>query len=421
MAAVNGLVAVTIGSMVANLCSYLVHLPASRWLGPGSYGEFAALLQLSLVFAVPSLALQNVVARQVVRGDDPAGLRRLGLRVAAGSAVLAAAATPVAAATLHTSVAAAAAALVSAPALVLLAAEQGLLQGARRFRRLATVLALSGLAKVAPTVPVLALGGGAGGALAAMAVGAAVSAGAARVLAGGTHAGGHAAVPGRAGAPDRAGARSVLQASGIQLVLVGFTSVDLLLARPVLGAAAAGTYALGAVVTKAAFWLPQAVGVVFYPRLASPAASRRALESVLVILGSLTVVCAAGAAVCAPLATALAGHAYAPVQRWLWLFAVDGGALATLQGVLLYAIAAHRARISGVAWCGLIVEVIALAALVHTVGGMITVAAACAVATTLIAVAAALVPVDRCHDRTQRTRTPCNRTQRRRTQRRRTR
>ena len=33
-----------------------------------SYGEFAALLQLSLILAVPALALQTVVARQVVRG-----------------------------------------------------------------------------------------------------------------------------------------------------------------------------------------------------------------------------------------------------------------------------------------------------------------------------------------------------------------
>ena len=88
--------------MAANLCSYLVHLPASRWLGPAGYGEFAALLQLSLILAVPALALQTVVARQVVRGAGAAQMRALGYRIALGAGVLALVAVPLAAAGLHT-------------------------------------------------------------------------------------------------------------------------------------------------------------------------------------------------------------------------------------------------------------------------------------------------------------------------------
>ncbi|MDF0529883.1 polysaccharide biosynthesis protein [Tsukamurella sp. 8F] len=381
MAAVNGLVVVTVGSMIANLCSYLVHLPASRWLGPGPYGEFATLLQLSLVFAVPSLALQTVVARQVVRGAGARQLRRLAAQVAAGALVLAALAVPIAAVALHTSIAATAAALAQAPVLVLLAAEQGLLQGARRFRRLAVVLAVAGVAKVAPTVPVLAVGGGAGGGLAAMTCGAAVAAILARTAVG------------AAGEGHGAGTTviAVLSASGVQLVLIAFTSIDLLLSRPVLGPTAAGTYALGAVATKVAFWLPQAVGVVFYPHLASPERSRGALRTVLTVLVSLTVLCAAGAAVCAPVATMLAGNGYAPVQPWLWLFAVDGGLLAVMQGVLLYAIAAERTRIALFAWAGFAVEAALLLTVPHTVGAMIAVSASCVgVTAAACAVAAAL-------------------------------
>lgn len=386
MAPVNGLVVVTIGSMVANLCSYLVHLPASRWLGPAPYGEFASLLQLSVLFAVPSLALQSVVARQTVHGAAAPAQRRLGLQVAAGALVLAVLGTPLAAWALHTSVTAAAAGLAMAPVLVLAAAEQGILQGSRRFTRLAVVLAFSGVAKVAPAVPAvpaLALGGGAGGALAAMTGGAAATALLARCLAGT----GVERRDQRDAAPD---AWSVLSASWVQLVLIAFTSVDLLLSRPVLGVAAAGTYALGAVATKAAFWLPQAVGVVFYPQLSSPDASRRALRMVLTILTTLTALCAVGAAVCAPLATLLAGRAYAPVQGWLWLFAVDGGALATMQGVLLYAIAARRPHISWAAWAGLAVEIAALLTIPHAVGPMIAVAATCAVGTATAVAALAL-------------------------------
>src|SRR5690242_9185690 len=49
---------VAVGSMVANVCAYFVHLPASRWLSPDQYGEFAVLLQATLVLGVPALAIQ---------------------------------------------------------------------------------------------------------------------------------------------------------------------------------------------------------------------------------------------------------------------------------------------------------------------------------------------------------------------------
>src|SRR5699024_3821835 len=60
----TGAGAVTAGSLIANVAAYLLHLPASRWLGPEGYGAFAALLSAQLLVAVPSLALQAVVARE---------------------------------------------------------------------------------------------------------------------------------------------------------------------------------------------------------------------------------------------------------------------------------------------------------------------------------------------------------------------
>ncbi|BDH55368.1 polysaccharide biosynthesis protein [Tsukamurella sp. PLM1] len=367
--------------MVANLCSYLVHLPASRWLGPSGYGEFAVLLQLSLILAVPALALQTVVARQVVRGAGAAEMRALGYRIAVGSGLLAAALVPLAAVGLHTRPGTAAAALAAAPALVVLAVEQGLLQGARRFGRLAALLGVAGLGKLAFTVPGLLLGPGP--ALLGTTVGALVAAGIGRALAGSSGDGAPAGAGdagGDAGGGERAGVRAVLGASSVQLVLVVFASLDLLLARPVLGPAAAGTYALGAVAAKVAFWLPQAVGVVFYPHLATPEHSTRALRTVAGLLTGLGLACVAGAAVCAPLATLLAGDEYRPVQGWLWLFAAQGALLALLQGLLLYAIAVERTRMALFAWAVVGIEAAVLLTWPRTVGEMITAAALCALA-----------------------------------------
>ena len=75
--AVAGMTMVTAGAMTASLASYLLHLPASRWLGPAGYGEFASLLAAQLVLAVPALALQTVVARETVHGSGIDELRSI--------------------------------------------------------------------------------------------------------------------------------------------------------------------------------------------------------------------------------------------------------------------------------------------------------------------------------------------------------
>ncbi|MDJ0107447.1 polysaccharide biosynthesis protein, partial [Rhodococcus erythropolis] len=157
-AAAAGVGMVLVGSMTANVASYLLAWLASRWLGPVGYGEFASLLAAQLVLAVPALALQTVVAREAVRGKSTDALRSLGYRCTAIVAVLAVALAPAMAWLLDTGIVASFSALVTAPMLVLLATEQGLLQGHGRFGTLSAVLAGAGVMKVLPAVIVLAFG-----------------------------------------------------------------------------------------------------------------------------------------------------------------------------------------------------------------------------------------------------------------------
>ena len=56
------------------------------------------------------------------------------------------------------------------------------------------------------------------------------------------------------------GVVSVLAASQVQLAMIALSSVDLLIAASCFREADAGIYAAGAVATKVAFWLPQAIG-----------------------------------------------------------------------------------------------------------------------------------------------------------------
>ncbi|MEV0356332.1 polysaccharide biosynthesis protein [Nocardia sp. NPDC050697] len=401
--------------MIANAAGYLLQLLAGRWLGAAGYSEFASLLAVQLLCAVPALALQNVIARELVRGAPVAALRATRTRCAVIVAVLAALLVPVVSVALDIGALACAAALVAAPALVLVSGEQGILQGQRRFRALAVVLGCTGIARVVPALTVLALGAGAAAALAAAALGLAAAAAYARYTAGGgvpvqpgeSGAGGVtdaavAAIP-TAGAAvsaiggartavrdHTAGVTAVLRAAQVQAALMALSSADLILARIVLDEADAGRYALGTIATKIAFWLPQAVGVVLYPRMAQPAHSAKAIRDALAVLSGIGVAAVAGAALAAPLAPLFAGADYAPVQNLLWLFALHGAILAVLQGALLSAIAVDRTAPAALTWVGLAAEVVLMATLAHSVPALVTVAACTAAVTTALVAAVVL-------------------------------
>jgi O-antigen/teichoic acid export membrane protein len=375
------------GSMTANVASYLLAWLASRWLGPAGYGEFASLLAAQLVLAVPALALQTVVAREAVRGKSADTLRSLGYRCAAIVAVLAVALAPALAWLLDTGLVAAFSALVTAPMLVLLATEQGLLQGHGRFGVLSAVLAGAGVMKVLPAVAVLALGGAAAAALVASAAGTAVLVAVVRIL--------DRNAPVSENATLRIGVVSVLAASQVQLALIALSSLDLLIVRVVLSEYDAGVYALGAVATKAAFWLPQAVGVVLYPKMANPAQSAQAVRTALAVLVGIGAVLVLGAALAGPLVPILVGDAYAAVAPMLWAFALHGAVLAVLQCALLSAIASERTRVAVLAWIGLAVEAVVMLLWATTPGQLIGTAVVVASVTAAAVSVAAVRSADR--------------------------
>ncbi|QUD85820.1 polysaccharide biosynthesis protein [Gordonia polyisoprenivorans] len=384
---------VAAGSMAANLAAYVVYVGAGRWLAPGDYGQFARLLSAMLVLGVPALALQSVIAREVVRGRG-IGLVRVTVTTVAAVVVLALVAVPVVVVVARTGVAATAAALAAAPLLVVIAAGQGVLQGSGEFRALAWVLGAVGIARSVPMLVAFALGVGPTWGLAVGTLGTAVAAavvwsavGVIRRADTGRGRSGRR-LPGGSGAdPDTStgvSAAGVLRASQAQLVMIVAVSIDLLLSGTVLHPDDAGVYALGAVATKAAFWLPQAIGVVFYPRLADPARSRTALRQAVTVVASIGAILTVAAAALGPLVPLVVGDAYRPLLGLLWLFAYTGSAMAVLQVLLLSAIAADRTRASAVTWLVVGIEVVVIVCVVDSV---VALAVTAAVAVTAAAVA----------------------------------
>ncbi|WP_422394990.1 polysaccharide biosynthesis protein [Nocardia vulneris] len=392
---VADLTLVTAGAMTANVAGYLLQLLAGRWLGVAGYSEFASLLAVQLLCAVPALALQNVVARELVRGASAAALRGLQWRCAVIVAVVVALLIPVVTTALNVGVAACAAALCAAPALVLLSGEQGVLQGGRRFRALGVVLGAAGIARVAPALVVLAAGGGAAPALIAAAAGIAGAAAFARFVAGSPAPRDRTADVDEDEVVQAIGVLPVLRAAQVQAALMALSSADLIVVRMVLDDADASRYALGTIATKIAFWLPQAVGVVLYPRMAQPTHSARAIRSALAVLSGIGIAAVLCAALAAPIAPVLAGQDYAPIQGLLWLFALHGAILAVLQGAMLSAIAVDRTALAALTWLGLAIEVTLMVAFARSTPALITTAAACAATTTLVVAAIVLRTADR--------------------------
>lgn len=395
--------------MVANLSGYLLAVVASHALAPEGYGELSALLGVLLVASVPALALQAVVARSVARRPpgEPAGAREraalvLSARLGLGLGLAGAALAPLVGAFLHTGLAGPLWLAAGLLPLAVLSAAQGLLQGDERFGALAVLLCAQAAARVVGLVPLL-LGGGAGSVLAGLALGSALCATAVLVV-------GRLASPARTRAttsrsarqqaaavapalPGLPTVRSTAQACGGLLALLLLSNLDLLLARHRLPGDASGAYAVGAVLTKAAFWLPQAVSVVAFPRLADPRAGARVLRSAVLVVAALGASAAVGALLLArPFLTTAFGEQYAPLASRAPLFVVQGAALALVQLLVYRGIALRRG--SATAWVlgAVVVEAVVLLLLpAPGLGQVVAVAAATAVALALVVVVPALV------------------------------
>jgi O-antigen/teichoic acid export membrane protein len=417
------------GMAVANAGNYAFNLVMAFLLGPESYGALAALLALVLVGSVPGLALQAVVARRTTLAGGAAwpGVGWLVGRAGVGLVVLTVVLGPGLVLFLHldSAVPVLWLALALAPT-PLLFAVQGLLQGRERFGALAAVMVAGAAVKLAAGLALVAAGLGVSGAMAGVAAGGVLAALAGLRLAAPVppatprpvgavdhptppaprsatlpHRGlrfrrvrlRHAWI--RAGTPagaetTRAAAgwwREVGTATAGLLALLLLANVDVLLARHYLDRAAAGRYALGAVVAKIAFWAPQFVVTVIFPRLVGAADPRRLVAGSAVVIAGFGVLLGGGLAVAdrLGLAVPVLGGGYAGLGPLLPLFAALGTALALVQLLLFEGIAARDRRMGRAVVAALVAEVALVAGPLHGSVGQI---AGTALATALALAAA---------------------------------
>jgi O-antigen/teichoic acid export membrane protein len=376
--------------LATNALAYVFTVLAARLLAPAAFGELAALLSVLLVGTVPATGLQTAAALHLggsAGGRTPAVLARLhgaawvtALLVVAGGVLAALPLSRV----LHLTDPAAVAWLVALllPS-TLLPGYLGMLQGSERYGRLATVNAFYGVAKLVGGVGGLLVGGTPTAALAGMTLAVAVGA-----LAGWAGCGRPGLSRGLR-APLLAG----LKASGALLGFVLLLNLDLLLARHHLPAADAGEYAVGSIVTKVAFWLPQGVGVVLLPRLADETHRRQALPAALALVGGVgAVLTLATAGLGSSALPLIGGSAYGDtLGAATWLFAALGTLLALAQLLLYSGIAASDRLAAGAVWVAAAVEGAVVQVLSATGRLSVVAIAATAVGTAVLLVAGGLL------------------------------
>jgi hypothetical protein len=185
------------------------------------------------------------------------------------------------------------------------------------------------------------------------------------------------------GRPDAAWWREVGTATAGLLGLFLLANVDVLLARHYLDRAAAGRYALGAVVAKIAFWAPQFVVTAIFPRLVGAADPRRLLAGSALLITGLGGLLAGGLVVAdrLGLVVPVLGGGYAGLGPLLPLFAALGTGLALVQLLLFEGIATRDRRMGRAVAVALVAEVALVAGPLHgSVGQIAGTALAVAVA-----------------------------------------
>jgi O-antigen/teichoic acid export membrane protein len=138
------------------------------------------------------------------------------------------------------------------------------------------------------------------------------------------------------------------------MVLFTLTNVDILLARFFLTEDQSGQYAVGVLLAKIAFFLPNAIVIVLFPKM-SAEESRRTVYIATGLTAIVGVVITTSAFFLGDVVVRiLGGQQYASMGDMIWLFALEGSAFALVQ-VLLYARLAAQDRTAVIAvWVALI-------------------------------------------------------------------
>lgn len=349
----KGLVLVGVATLVGNGAAYLLSMIAARILNKADFGALGALLGLLVILATLGISTQALAARRVATaGADRARIEEqlirlslfLGFLVIVAGAIVA---WPIG--LIFTIPTLAVATGIGSLGFVIVgAAAMGIAQGREEHTRLSLAFIANGVGRaVGGIIGVVVLASVTGVGIGVF-VGCAVGALIAYLL---------------VRRPEwKPFGTKIGSGIGVELghvvhalmVLFTLTNVDILLARFFLTEDQSGQYAVGVLLAKIAFFLPNAIIIVLFPKM-SAEDSRRTVYIATGLTAVVGAVITTGAFLLGDLVVRiLGGQQYVSMGDIIWLFALEGSAFALVQ-VLLYARLAAQDRKAVIAvWIALI-------------------------------------------------------------------
>ncbi len=358
----RGLIFVGAATLIGNGTAYLLSMVSARILDQADFGALGALLGLLVIIATLGISTQALTARRVStamasnRAEVEGQAIRLSVFVGLGIVVVAFIAAWPVSTIFAIPVVAVVTGIASLAFVVVGSAAMGIAQGREEHIKLSIAFIANGMGRalggIVGVVVLQSVTGVGIGILVGCAVGAAISY---QLIC------------------PRTFSKKLTDGIGVEfghvahalIVLFTLTNIDVLLARIFLTEDLSGEYSVGVLLAKIAFFLPNAIIIVLFPKMSAGDSTRAVYlaTGMTAVLGLIitSVSLFAGELVIG----ILGGSQYEELGSEAWLFALEGSAFALVQ-VLLYArLAAQDRRAVLAVWGALVVLVVIVAGWRH--------------------------------------------------------
>ena len=343
---IQGVAIVGAGLAIPQVLAYVASVVAARLLIPEDFGAFGAMQGITQIGQPIGLGIQALVARRLVKNSQKKhqDLLRFGLEVASAVFFVTLILSYPLSFIFHIDYLVLALTIGAVAPFVFLSTQLGIAQGKEFYLKLAGIYIVFGIGRstsaivglvIYPDLIYVGIGFFAGTTLSAVI--------AHFVL-------GNSKKFWKSNRTEN-GINELIKATQALFALYVLVNLDVLLARIVLSQEESGIYTVGMLVAKIAFFMPQAITVVLFPKMGKNDSSALRLAVIgTALIGSIYVaICYIGSEF---IVNAIGGKGYSELYSEVWLFAIEGSLFAILQVLLYGRIAREDTKVSILLWVG---------------------------------------------------------------------
>jgi O-antigen/teichoic acid export membrane protein len=351
---IQGVIVVGAGLAVPQVLAYAASVIAARLLVPAEFGAFGAMQGITQIGTPIGLAIQAVVARRLVKNSQNKhhDLLKFGLEVSIAVMILTLLVSFPLSSIFHIDYLVLVLTIGAVAPFVFISTQLGIAQGKELYLKVAGIYIVFGIGRSISAIvglliypELISVGiGFFGGTLLSVIF--------AHYVLGNSN---------KFWKTVRAekGVSELYKAAQALIALYVLVNIDVLLARIVLSPAQSGVYTVGMLVAKIAFFMPQAITVVLFPKMGKNDSSALRLA----VLGT-TLIGSAYVGFCyfasEFVVNAIGGSGYSELYSEVWLFALEGSLFAVLQVLLYGRIAREDTKVSILLWAGSLIAAVSV-------------------------------------------------------------